>query len=144
MGEAPARSGHEATMGYPAGTLVIHGPTSRPIACRLAMDLRSEGIAAHPIALENLTVDDWQARFPASPGFVIVYDGRTWISEEIYGALREIHPMRPVVFVRSRTSRFAPEFEQFYVVPLFEGQKFPHYQPHRKNRGGWADVVAFL
>jgi hypothetical protein len=108
------------------------------------MDLRSEGIAAHPIALENLTAEDWQDRIPASPGLVIVYDGQTRISEEIYGALCEIHPTRPVVFVRSRTTRFAPEFEKFYVVPLFEGQKFPHYQPHRKGRGGWADVVAFL
>jgi hypothetical protein len=133
-------------MGYPAGTLIIHGPTSRFIARRLAMDLRSEGIDAHPIAQENLTGDDWLARFRATPGFVIVHDW--WISQEILEALGEIHretdPKRPVVVVRSGTRRFPPELEQFHVVSLFEGQRFPHYQPYRKNHGGWAYVTGFL
>jgi hypothetical protein len=106
------------------------------------MDLRSEGIDAHPFARENLT-GDWLARFPDSTGFVVVYD-EGWINEEIFGPLSKIHPKPPVVFVRSGTRRFPPEFEQFYVVSLFEGQRFPYYQPHRKNRGGWADVVGFL
>ena len=115
---------------YPAGVLDIHGPTARAIASRLSMDLRSDGIDAHPVAIDQVSNAEWTERLPGAKGVVVVYDGRTWIEEPAYGALFAIHPERRVVFVRSRTSRFAPDFAQFPVVPLFDATEFSHYQPN--------------
>jgi hypothetical protein len=123
---------------------VIYGPKSGPIAIRLAMDLRSEGIDAHPVALNTLAQDDWETLGSIVAGLVIVYDGQTFISEAIQSVLRKMHPHRPVVFVRSRTSRFFPDFLEFHSVPLFEDRTFSYYQPHRKGRGGFADVIMYL
>jgi hypothetical protein len=94
------------------------------------MDLRSDGIDAHPVELAKITDEEWRAKLPAATGLVVVYDGRTWIREPAYGALDAIYSdRRPVVFVRSRTSRFAPDFQKFFVVPLFDTTSFSHYQP---------------
>jgi hypothetical protein len=108
------------------------------------MDLGSNSITARPVGLENLTTDDWATYLPSATGLVIVYDGQTPITERMQGVLHEMHPKCPVVFVRSRTSRFPPELFVFYVVPLFEGRTSSYYQPHRKGRGGFADVIGFL
>jgi TIR domain len=123
---------------------VIHSAKSGPIAIRLAMDLRSEGIEARPLALNTLAKDDWGNLGSTVAGLVIVYDGQTFISEAIQSVLRKMHPHRPVVFVRSRTSRFFPDFLEFHSVPLFEDRTFSYYQPHRKGRGGFADVIRYL
>jgi len=134
-------------MAGPAGVLVIHGSKSEPIAIRLAMDLRSDGIPAHPFALEKLEPTDWQQGLPAVTGLVIIYDGQTWINEDVEAVLSAIQQTgRPVVFGRSRTTRFNPDFELRFrkVVPLFEGLTFSYYQPHGRDRAGYARVVDFL
>jgi TIR domain len=131
-------------MEAPAAVPVIHGERSWPIAVRLAMDLRSEGIEAIPAALKDLKPEEISNRFLAAAGLVIIYDGMTWITEQLQAALREVRATRPVVFLRSRTSRFAPGLLEFHVVPIFEGQTFSYYQPHSKGRGGFADLVGFL
>lgn len=126
------------------GVLVINGSKSEPIAIRLAMDLRSDGIPAHPVALEKLVSADWKGGLAAVSGLVIIYDGQTWITEDLEAALCDMHPIRPVVFARSRGSRFNPGFLRFHVVPLFEGQTFSYYQPVGRNRAGYARVIDFL
>jgi hypothetical protein len=133
-----------AHMAYAAGVLVVHGPYSGQIAIRLAMDLRSDGIDARPIALETITENDWQQRLPGVTGLVIIYDGRTWIVEEVEAALRDIDPARPVVFARSGGNKLSPSFDlRFHSVALFDAPSFSYYQP-RKGRGGRADVVGYL
>ncbi|GEM_PF-6675915 len=131
-------------MAFAAEALVLHGPTSGPIATRLAMDLRSDGIAARPLALDQLREQDWQARLAGATGLVIVYDSQTWITDVILDALREMHPARPVVVVRRGTRRLAPEFDRFHVVPLFDEDTFSHYQPYDQEVGGYATVIQFL
>jgi hypothetical protein len=131
-------------MAGPAGVLVIHGSRSESIAIRLAMDLCSDGIPAHPTALEKLVPSDWREGLPAVTGLVIIYDGQTWITKDVEASLCAMHPMRPVVFARSQGSRFNPDFLRFHVVPLFEGLTFSYYQPHGKSRTGYARVVDFL
>src|SRR5579862_9684730 len=126
-----------------AGVLVIHGNRSEPIAIRLAMDLRSDGIPARPAALEKLGLGDWRQGLPGVTGVVIIYDGQTWITAEVEAALRAMHPTRPVVFARSQTSRFNPDFDRFYVEPVFEAPTFSYYQPN-DNRSGYARVVDYL
>jgi hypothetical protein len=126
-----------------AGVLVIHGKKSEPIAIRLAMDLRSDGIPAHPAALEKIGPSDWQQGLSGVTGLVVIYDGQTWITADVEAALCAMHPTRPVVFARSRTSRFNPDFQRFYVVPVFDGQTFSYYQPN-EDRSGYARVVDFL
>jgi hypothetical protein len=66
-----------------AGVLVIHGKKSEPIAIRLAMDLRSDGIPAHPAALEKIGPSDWQQGLPGVTGLVVIYDGQTWITADV-------------------------------------------------------------
>lgn len=129
-------------MPYPAGVPVVHGPTAKAIASRLAMDLRSDGIDAHPVELGEITDEEWYARLPGATGLVVVYDGRTSIVEPAYGALFSIHPDRPVVFVRSRPKRLAPAFEGFSPVPLFDATGFSHYQP--QDLSGYKLVVEVL
>jgi len=134
----------ETNVAYPEGVLVVHGPRSEPIAVRLAMDLRSAGISAHPTALEKLVPSDWQKRLPGVTGLVIIYDGQTWIVEDVEAALLDMHPDRPVVFVRSQPSRFNPDFQRFHVAPAFEAGTFSHYQPHQKHWGGYVSVIEYL
>lgn len=125
-----------------SGFLVLHGPSAWAIATRLAMDLRSDGVQARPIEMERISAGDWQAGLPGVEGLVVVYDGRTWIQEPMYSALFAVFQDRPVVFVRSRSSRFAPDFMQFVVVPLFDGTAFSHYQP--QGLSGYKLVVEAL
>lgn len=125
-----------------SGFLVLHGPSAWAIATRLAMDLRSDGVQARPVGVERISAADWEARLPGVEGLVVVYDGRTWIQEPMYSALFAISPDRPVVFVRSRSSRFAPDFMQFLVVPLFDDTTFNHYQP--QGLSGYKLVVEAL
>jgi TIR domain len=93
--------------------------------------------------------DVWNTRristdCPQAKGLVIVYDGRTWIESPAYEALVAIHPQRPVVFVRSRTKRFAPDIERFTPVPLFDTSTFSHCQPGDGVLSGYALVIEAL
>lgn len=125
------------------GTLVVHGTKSAPIAKRLAMDLSSGGIPARPLALGAISDSDWETNLPAVNSLVIVYDGQTQITDTMEKTLDKMHPTRPVVFVRTSTSRF-PDYLNFHVVLACDMRGFSYYQSQRGRRGGIADVILFL
>jgi len=114
---------------------IVHGPHSWPLAVRLAMDLISEGYEAAPMSLEQFRSPDRDARLAAARGLVIMYDW--WVDPPDFDVLHEVLKTRPVVFVRNRTQRVAPELAPFGVVALFDSQTFSHYQPVE----GWGGYI---
>src|SRR5262245_4900779 len=123
--------------------LVIYGEKSWPIAIRLAMDLRSEGFAATPIPLTELTPETRPERFSAAGGLVVIYDAMSqgWITEDMRAALLKVRSTKPVIFVRTRANRLAPEFGHYFEsVSLFDTPTFSHYQPDQTGAGGFAEV----
>jgi hypothetical protein len=115
--------------------VVVHGPRSWPLATRLAMDLMSEGFEAAPMSLEQFRGPDRDARLAAATGLVVMYDW--WVEPQDFEVLHECLKTRPVVFVRNRTQKVAPELAPFGVVALFDTRTFSHYQPV----DGWGGYV---
>src|SRR5262245_24468185 len=99
------------------------------------MELVSEGIVAVPMSLEEFRAPGRDALLGAAGGLVIMYDW--WIQQEDFDALHEVRKTRPVVFVRNRTTKVAPELMPFHVVAIFDDRTFSHYQPVN----GWGGYI---
>jgi hypothetical protein len=120
-----------------AEIFVVHFHHSWPLAARLSMDLLSEGYETAPMTLEQFRAPDRDTRLAAATGLVIMYDW--WLETPDFEVLHEFRKTRPVVFVRNRTQKIAPELMRFHFVSLFDHPTFSYYQP-REGWGGYIEL----
>jgi hypothetical protein len=118
-----------------AEIFVVHGPHSWPLAARLSMDLLSEGYEAAPMSLEQFRAPDRATLLARATGLVIMYDW--WLEESDVEVLHEFKKTRPVVFVRNRTQKIAPELTPFHFVAIFDHPTYSYYQPV----DGWGGYI---